>query len=248
MSPELSPDLGSSNVPVHRFAPDLLTTRMFSLVRRCPADVPQCPPSRGGQRPETGLTGQCPRGQGHCGQCRERQWTTRGHWRERPEQAADIVAGHSDIPWGDSAHAESGCPHPRTWGVPQPIEPDAPGPQGGDIRSPDGWHGLMKPSRRKEPTMAVLLRIDFPCSGPFGDQMADTHADLAASISTEPGLLWKIWTENADDQTRQPAASTCSLTRPPRTPTPTCTPNGWGASGSPASAPSSSTSTRPSPQ
>jgi len=48
--------------------------------------------------------------------------------------------------------------------------------------------------------MAVLLQIDFPSSGPFGDQMADAYADLAASISTEPGLLWKIWTENADDQ------------------------------------------------
>lgn len=49
--------------------------------------------------------------------------------------------------------------------------------------------------------MAVLLQIDFPSSGPFGDQMAEAYADLAASISTEPGLLWKIWTENADDQT-----------------------------------------------
>ena len=48
--------------------------------------------------------------------------------------------------------------------------------------------------------MAVLLQIDFPSSGPFGDQMADAYTDLAASISTEPGLLWKIWTENADDQ------------------------------------------------
>lgn len=48
--------------------------------------------------------------------------------------------------------------------------------------------------------MAVLLQIDFPSAGPFGDQMAQAYAELAASISTEPGLLWKIWTENADDQ------------------------------------------------
>lgn len=47
--------------------------------------------------------------------------------------------------------------------------------------------------------MAVLLQIDFPSAGPFGDQMAEAYADLAASISTEPGLQWKIWTENADD-------------------------------------------------
>jgi len=32
--------------------------------------------------------------------------------------------------------------------------------------------------------MAVLLQIDFPSPGPFGDQMADANADLAASIST----------------------------------------------------------------
>ena len=32
-------------------------------------------------------------------------------------------------------------------------------------------------------------------------QMSEAYADLAASISTEPGLLWKIWTENATDQT-----------------------------------------------
>ena len=49
--------------------------------------------------------------------------------------------------------------------------------------------------------MATLLQIDFPSAGPFGDEMADAYADLAASISTEPGLLWKIWTENATDQT-----------------------------------------------
>lgn len=49
--------------------------------------------------------------------------------------------------------------------------------------------------------MPTLLQIDFPSEGPFGAQMSEAYAELAASISTEPGLLWKIWTENATDQT-----------------------------------------------
>lgn len=44
--------------------------------------------------------------------------------------------------------------------------------------------------------MATLLQIDFPSDGPFGEAMAQAFADLAASIREEPGLLWKIWTEN----------------------------------------------------
>ena len=49
--------------------------------------------------------------------------------------------------------------------------------------------------------MATLLQIDFPTEGPFGAQMSEAYAGLAASISVEPGLLWKIWTENASEQT-----------------------------------------------
>lgn len=49
--------------------------------------------------------------------------------------------------------------------------------------------------------MATLLQIDFPSEGPFGAQMSEAYADLAASISAEPGLLWKIWTENATEGT-----------------------------------------------
>lgn len=49
--------------------------------------------------------------------------------------------------------------------------------------------------------MATLLQIDFPSEGPFGAEMATAYADLASSISNEPGLLWKIWTENANDRT-----------------------------------------------
>ena len=45
--------------------------------------------------------------------------------------------------------------------------------------------------------MATLLQIDFPSEGPFGPEMSSAYADLASSISNEPGLLWKIWTENA---------------------------------------------------
>jgi hypothetical protein len=44
--------------------------------------------------------------------------------------------------------------------------------------------------------MRVLVQFDFPFEGPFGKEMAGALKDLAASISSEPGLLWKIWTEN----------------------------------------------------
>jgi hypothetical protein len=45
-------------------------------------------------------------------------------------------------------------------------------------------------------TMPKLLQIDFPVSGPWGDEMAQAYADLARKIAGTPGLLWKIWTEN----------------------------------------------------
>lgn len=44
--------------------------------------------------------------------------------------------------------------------------------------------------------MATLLQIDFPHVGPFGAEMAEELAGLAKSIAEEPGLIWKIWTEN----------------------------------------------------
>jgi hypothetical protein len=47
--------------------------------------------------------------------------------------------------------------------------------------------------------MATLLQIDFPFDGPFGEAMAEQLAELAASIAEEPGLIWKIWTENAQE-------------------------------------------------
>nr|WP_218136982.1 monooxygenase [Acinetobacter indicus] len=48
--------------------------------------------------------------------------------------------------------------------------------------------------------MAVILQVDFPSNGPFGAEMATAYRELAASINQEPGLIWKIWTENSDTQ------------------------------------------------
>lgn len=45
--------------------------------------------------------------------------------------------------------------------------------------------------------MATLLQIDFPFDGPFGTEMSAALRELSESIAGEPGLLWKIWTENA---------------------------------------------------
>lgn len=45
--------------------------------------------------------------------------------------------------------------------------------------------------------MAKLLQIDFPFQGPFGNEMSEALAELARSIATEPGFVWKIWTESA---------------------------------------------------
>ncbi|MBS4192414.1 monooxygenase [Bacillus sp. FJAT-49705] len=45
--------------------------------------------------------------------------------------------------------------------------------------------------------MKYLLQVDFKMDGPFGEEMSKSFADLADSINTEPGVLWKIWTENA---------------------------------------------------
>ena len=44
-----------------------------------------------------------------------------------------------------------------------------------------------------------LVQFDFPYSGPFGAEMTAAMNDLALSINSEPGFLWKIWTENADE-------------------------------------------------
>ncbi|WP_120238134.1 monooxygenase [Marinifilum flexuosum] len=49
--------------------------------------------------------------------------------------------------------------------------------------------------------MAVIMYVDFPHSGPFGEEMAKQMKDLANSINNEPGVVWKIWTQNESDKT-----------------------------------------------
>ena len=41
-----------------------------------------------------------------------------------------------------------------------------------------------------------LLQVDFEFNGPFGEEMSNALVDLAKSINNEPGMIWKIWTEN----------------------------------------------------
>lgn len=49
--------------------------------------------------------------------------------------------------------------------------------------------------------MAALVQFDFPFPGPFGAALAAAVSELAQSIRNEPGLRWKIWTEN--DETKE---------------------------------------------
>lgn len=44
--------------------------------------------------------------------------------------------------------------------------------------------------------MPYLLQVDFPYQGPWGDAMTTAMRGLAESIANEPGLIWKLWTEN----------------------------------------------------
>ena len=46
--------------------------------------------------------------------------------------------------------------------------------------------------------MSYLLQVDFSYPGPWGGEMTDAMRELAQSIAAEPGLIWKIWTENPD--------------------------------------------------
>jgi hypothetical protein len=45
--------------------------------------------------------------------------------------------------------------------------------------------------------MTTVLQVDFPFHGPWGSEMAEAMNGLAQDIASEPGLIWKIWTENA---------------------------------------------------
>ncbi len=44
--------------------------------------------------------------------------------------------------------------------------------------------------------MKKLLQVDFDFTGPFGAEMAGAMSELAESINQEPGIIWKIWTED----------------------------------------------------
>jgi hypothetical protein len=46
--------------------------------------------------------------------------------------------------------------------------------------------------------MTKVLQIDFPYTGPFGEEMAEMSRELAHSITEEPGFIWKIWTESSE--------------------------------------------------
>ena len=42
----------------------------------------------------------------------------------------------------------------------------------------------------------TLVQFDFPYAGPWGAEMTAAFGGLAQDIAAEPGLVWKIWTEN----------------------------------------------------
>lgn len=44
--------------------------------------------------------------------------------------------------------------------------------------------------------MMKLLQVDFEYNGPMGEEMSQALVGLANSINQEPGMVWKIWTEN----------------------------------------------------
>tara|TARA_Y100001956_G_C4118384_1_gene186094 strand:- start:1661 stop:1969 length:309 start_codon:yes stop_codon:yes gene_type:complete len=48
--------------------------------------------------------------------------------------------------------------------------------------------------------MMKLLQVDFDYHGPLGAEMSDALVDLAHSINQEPGMIWKIWTENEEQK------------------------------------------------
>lgn len=48
--------------------------------------------------------------------------------------------------------------------------------------------------------MNKLLQVDFKIAGPFSPEMAEMMVELAKSINNEPGMIWKIWTQNPANQ------------------------------------------------
>lgn len=49
--------------------------------------------------------------------------------------------------------------------------------------------------------MSVIMYVDFPHNGPFGEELKNELSELAQSINNEPGLIWKVWIENEKDKT-----------------------------------------------
>jgi hypothetical protein len=47
---------------------------------------------------------------------------------------------------------------------------------------------------------STILQFDFPFEGPWGEEMTAALGGLAQDIATEEGLLWKVWTENREEQ------------------------------------------------
>lgn len=43
-----------------------------------------------------------------------------------------------------------------------------------------------------------LLYFELPSDGPFGPEATSVYSELAGDISHEEGLIWKVWTENAE--------------------------------------------------
>ena len=48
--------------------------------------------------------------------------------------------------------------------------------------------------------MPYILQVDFPYTGPWGEEMTQAMDALARSIADEPGLTWKIWTVSESTQ------------------------------------------------
>ena len=46
--------------------------------------------------------------------------------------------------------------------------------------------------------MSYILQVDFPYTGPWGPEIDAAMDGLSRSIAGEPGLVWKIWTENQE--------------------------------------------------
>ena len=47
--------------------------------------------------------------------------------------------------------------------------------------------------------MPYIVQMYFDKDAPFGEEMVPVGRARAESINLEPGFIWKIWTEDADD-------------------------------------------------